>query len=157
MISTPTEKILSLNKSPNRPFSHHADNKQLGFKLRGVIMALIPIIPKILKISDPTTFPTPISYFFLAIAAIVAASSGKEVQAATIVAHIAHSETQKYCAINTAALTTKSEERTSTPRLAMSLVRVKSIHNLFSEECLSLLKNKETKNIIRRTERKTIQ
>jgi hypothetical protein len=54
----------------------------------------IPIIQRMLNISDPITFPIHISYFFLIIAASVAATSGSDVPAATIVAQIAHSDTQ---------------------------------------------------------------
>jgi hypothetical protein len=58
--------------------------------------AEIQIIHNILNISDQITFPTHISYFFFIIAAKVAATSGREVHAAMIVAHIAHSETQRF-------------------------------------------------------------
>jgi hypothetical protein len=61
----------------------------------------------------------------LIIAVIVAAISGKLVPAATIVAHIAHSETPKTCAIYTAALTTCSEAKTNNPRLAINLIKFK--------------------------------
>jgi len=122
-----------------------------------VITELIPIIQRTLKISEPITFPTPISYFFLTIAATVAASSGKEVPAATIVAPIAHSDTQKYCAINTAAFTTISDESTRTQRLAISFVVLRTIHSLFSDEFLFLFKNNETKKRSKSTPRKITQ
>ena len=92
---TQTEKILSLNNIVQTLVSHSVKITQVGDKVSGVMTELIPIIPKILKISDPITFPTPISYLFFIIAATVAAISGKLVPAATIVAPIAHSEIQK--------------------------------------------------------------
>jgi hypothetical protein len=48
------------------------------------------MIHKVLKILDQTKFATHISYFFLIIAVIVVANSGKLVPAAIIVAQIAH-------------------------------------------------------------------
>ncbi len=45
--------------------------------------------------SDPITFPTHMSYFFFIRAANVAATSGKLVPAAIIVAQIARSDTHK--------------------------------------------------------------
>lgn len=94
-ISTHTENMLSLNSIAQKFISHQLLNKHVGCKCRGVIIEEIQIIHKILNISDHTTFPIHISYFFFTIAAKVAATSGKEVHAAIIVAQIAHSETQK--------------------------------------------------------------
>lgn len=157
IISTQTEKMLSLNNISNHHDSHQLASKQVGERFNGVITELIHIIHNTLKISEPTTFQTHISYFFLAIAATVAANSGSEVHAATMVAHIAHSDTQKYCAIKTAAFTTKSDERTSTQRLAINFVKLSNIPNLFSEEFLFLLKKREIRNIIVRKHRNMIQ
>ncbi len=56
---------------------------------KGVITDEIHTIHKMLKISDPITFHTHISYFFFIIAAKVAAISGKLVHAAIMVAQIA--------------------------------------------------------------------
>ena len=148
---TQTENILSLNSIVQKLASHHADSRQVGWRFRGVITAEIPIIHRILKISDPTTFPTHISYFFLIIAASVAATSGSDVQAATIVAQIAHSETQNVCAINTAAFTTKSEDITKIHRLASSFVQFSNIQSLFSDDLGFFLKKREIKNHIRST------
>ena len=137
---TQTENILSLNSIVQKLASHHADSRQVGWRFRGVITAEIPIIHRILKISDPTTFPTHISYFFLIIAASVAATSGSDVQAATIVAQIAHSETQNVCAINTAAFTTKSEDITKVVSCADNK------KNLFSDDLGFLLRKREINN-----------
>ena len=55
----------------------------------GRIVALTQIIHKVLKIFDHIRLATHISYFFLIIAVIVVANSGKLVHAAIIVAQIA--------------------------------------------------------------------
>jgi hypothetical protein len=91
-----TEKILSLNSIVQKLISHPLLNRQVGLRFKGVITEEIQIIHNILNISDHTTFPIHISYFFLIIAAKVAATSGREVHAAIIVAQIAHSETQRF-------------------------------------------------------------
>jgi hypothetical protein len=52
--------------------------------------ALTQIIQSVLKMFDQTRLATHISYFFLTIAVIVVANSGKLVPAAIIVAQIAH-------------------------------------------------------------------
>ena len=132
IIRTHTEKILSLNIIVQKLTSHQLVKRQVGFKCNGVITDDIPIIHRILNISDHITFQTHISYFFFIIAAKVAATSGKDVHAATIVAQIAHSETQKFWAIKTAACTTKSEERTNIPKLASNFAVFKIIHKSFS-------------------------
>jgi hypothetical protein len=95
-IKTHTENILSLNNIVQKFMSHPLAKRQVGCKFNGVITADIQIIQSILNISDHITFHTHISYFFLIIAAKVAATSGREVHAAIIVAHIAHSETQRF-------------------------------------------------------------
>lgn len=77
---------------------------------------------------DHTRLAIHISYFFLAIAVIVVASSGKLVQAAIIVAQIAHSDIHKVCAINIAASTITSEAMISNQILAINLVIFRSIH-----------------------------
>ena len=94
-IKTQTEKILSLKSIVQKLISHPLLNRHVGFKFKGVITEEIQIIHNMLNMSDHTTFPTHISYLFLIIAANVAATSGREVHAAIIVAQIAHSETQK--------------------------------------------------------------
>jgi hypothetical protein len=95
-----TEKILSLKIIVKKLISHHSGSKQETFsRFNGVITEDIQMIHKTLKISEPITFQTPISYLFLIIAASVAAISGRLVPAATIVAPIAHSDTQACSAI----------------------------------------------------------
>ena len=94
----------------------------------GRITALTQMIQRVLKILDQTKFATHISYFFLIIAVIVVANSGKLVQAAIIVAQIAHWDIHKTSAIYTAASTITSEAITKSPILAMSLVIFNSIH-----------------------------
>ena len=75
------------------------DSRQTGVKVIGVIVALIQIIPSVLKIFDQTKFQTHISYFFFSIAVIVVANSGRLVHAAMIVAQIARCDIQKISAI----------------------------------------------------------
>ena len=58
-------------------------------------MALTHIIPNVLNILDQTRLATPMSYFFLIIAVIVVANSGRLVQAAITVAQIARSDIHK--------------------------------------------------------------
>ena len=132
-ISTHTEKILSLNNIVQKLISHPLLNKHVGLRFKGVITEEIQIIHKILNMSDHTTFPIHISYFFLTIAANVAATSGREVHAAIIVAQIAHSETQRFWAINTAEFTTKSDAITKTQILASNFAKFKIIHNSRSD------------------------
>jgi len=93
---TQTENILSLNNIVQKLISHPLAKRHVGFNFSGVIIEEIPIIHRILNISDHITLPIHISYFFLTIAANVAATSGNDVQAATIVAQIAHSDTQRF-------------------------------------------------------------
>ena len=157
IIKTQTEKILSLNSIVQMLASHPWANRQVGCRFNGVMTDEIPIIQRMLNISDPITFPIHISYFFLIIAASVAATSGSDVPAATIVAQIAHSDTQNVWAINTAAFTTKSDESTSIPKLAISLVQFNSIHNLLSQEFLFLLKRREMRYPINNTHRNMLQ
>ena len=102
--------------------------KHFGVICRGVITEEIQTIQRILKISDHITFPTHISYFFLIIAAKVAAISGKLVPAAIIVAHIAHSDTQIAVATYTAAATIISDDIIKRPILAIILVILSNIH-----------------------------
>jgi hypothetical protein len=75
------------------------DKRQTGVSVIGVIVALIQIIPSVLKIFDQTKFQTHISYFFFNIAVTVVANSGRLVQAAIIVAQIARCDIQKISAI----------------------------------------------------------
>ncbi len=132
-IKIQTENILSLNNIVQKFISHHPLNKHVGWRCNGVIIEEIQIIHNILNMSDHTTLPIHISYFFLTIAAKVAATSGREVHAAIIVAQIAHSETQKCWAINTAELTTKSEAITKIHKLASNFAKFKIIHNSRSD------------------------
>ena len=156
-IKTHTEKILSLKSIVQKLVSHPCANKHVGCRFKGVITDEIPIIHRILKISDHTTFPTHISYLFLIIAANVAATSGNDVQAATIVAQIAHSDTQKYWAINTAALTTRSDDSTNIHKLANNFVQFNIIHNLYSDQFLFLLKKRDIRNHAANTIKKIIE
>ena len=57
----------------------------LNLKGIGLIIALIPKIKKILKMFEPTMFPTAISVFFLYAAVADVANSGSDVPRATIV------------------------------------------------------------------------
>ena len=75
------------------------ESRQTGVNVIGVIVALIQIIPSVLKIFDPTKFPIHISNFFFNIAVTVVANSGKLVPAAIIVAQIARCDIQKISAI----------------------------------------------------------
>lgn len=75
------------------------DSRQTGVNVIGVIVALIQMIPSVLKMFDPTKFPIHISNLFFMIAVIVVASSGKLVPAAIIVAQIARCDIQKISAM----------------------------------------------------------
>ena len=156
-IKTHTEKILSLKSIVQKLASQPWANKHVGCRFNGVITDEIPIIQRILNMSDQTTFPTHISYLFLIIAANVAATSGNDVPAATIVAQIARSDTQKYWAIYTAALTTRSDESTNIHKLAINFVQFSIIHSLFSDHFLFLLSRSDIINQIARTIRNIIE
>ena len=78
-----------------RIHSQFHGNKHSGVSSIGRITALTQIIQRVLKIFDHTRLATHISYFFLTIAVIVVANSGKLVPAAIIVAQIAHSDIHK--------------------------------------------------------------
>jgi len=106
----------------------HQGNKHLEVSSIERIVALTQIIHRVLNIFDPTRLATHISYFFLSMAVIVVANSGKLVPAAIIVAQMAHSDIHKAWAINTAALTITSDAMTKSPILATSFVIFNSIH-----------------------------
>jgi hypothetical protein len=114
----------------------------------GVITEEIQTIQRILNISDHITFPTHISYFFLIIAAKVAAISGKLVPAAIIVAHIAHSDTHIAVATYTADATIMSDDIIKRPILAIIFVILSNIQVSCSLLlCLFLLNiDRENKN-----------
>ena len=135
-----------------RTHSQFHGNKHSGVSLMGRITALAQIIQSVLKIFDQTRLATHISYFFLTIAVIVVANSGKDVQAAIIVAQIAHSDIHKTSAIYTAASTITSEAITKSPILATSFAIFKSIHfHVSFAQGILLLKsiiNSNTNNII---------
>jgi len=121
-----TEKILSLNNIDNQ-LEHSVKITHFDARFNGAITELIPIIHKMLNISDHITFQTHISYFFFMIAATVVAISGRLVPAATMVAHIARSETPKVWAIKIAALTTSSEASTNIHKLAINFIIFMSV------------------------------
>lgn len=112
--------------------NHHSQftdfNKHSGVSSIGRITELTQIIQRVLNMFDQTRFATHISYFFFTMAVIVVANSGKLVHAAMIVAHIAHSDIHKTCAMYTAASTIASEAITNKPILATSFVIFRSIH-----------------------------
>ena len=119
------EKILSyirLHKKVSQ-----LQTKHFGVMCKGVITDEIQTIQRILNMSDHITFPTHISYFFLIIAAKVAAISGKLVPAAIIVAQIAHSDIQIAVATYTADATMMSDDITNSPILAIILVILSNI------------------------------
>ena len=124
-ISTNIENILSYIKLPQKV--SQVQIRHFGSMCSGVITEEIQTIQRILNISDPITFPIHISYFFLIMAANVAAISGKLVHAAIIVAQIAHSDTHITVATYTAAATITSEDITNNPILAIILVILSSI------------------------------
>lgn len=156
-MSTHTENILSLNSIVQKLISHQLLNRHVGWRCNGVIIEEIQMIHNILNISDHTTFPIHISYFFFTIAAKVAATSGSEVHAAIIVAQIAHSETQKCWAINTAEFTTKSEAITKTHILASNFAKFKIIHNSRSDHLPFFFLNEDIMKKITRVTRNPIQ
>ena len=106
----------------------HHGNRHTGVNSIGRITELTQIIHNVLNIFDHTRLATHISYFFLTIAVIVVANSGKLVPAAIIVAQIAHSDIHKTCAMKTAESTITSDAITNSQILATSLVIFKSIH-----------------------------
>lgn len=85
------EKEVSWKKCSIHSQFHHG-SKHTGVSSIGRIVALTQIIQSVLNIFDHTKLAIHISYFFLIIAVIVVASSGKLVPAAIIVAQIAHSD-----------------------------------------------------------------
>ena len=125
-IKTNIENILSYNKLPKKVSQFQI--KHFGVMCKGVITEEIQTIHRILKISDHITFPTHISYFFLIIAAKVAAISGRLVPAAIIVAQIAHSDIQIAVATYTADATIISDDIIKRPILAIILVMLSNIH-----------------------------
>ena len=149
------ENILSYINPPKKV--SHVQIKHFGVICKGVIIEEIQTIQRILNISDQITFPTHISYFFLIIAAKVAAISGRLVPAAIIVAQIAHSDTQMAVATYTADATMMSDDITKSPILAIILVILSNIQ--FSSSfllCFFLLNiDKENKN--KRTHINTIE
>jgi hypothetical protein len=88
------ENEVSWKKCNNHSQFPHG-NKHTGVNSIGRMLALTQIIHNVLNMFDHTRFATHMSYFFLIIAVIVVASSGKLVHAAIIVAHIAHSDIHK--------------------------------------------------------------
>ncbi len=131
--------------------------KHFGVICKGVITEEIQTIQRILNISDPITFPTHISYFFLIIAAKVAAISGKLVPAAIIVAQIAHSDTQIAVATYTAAATIISDDIIKSPILAIIFVTFNSIQVSSSFLLCFFLLNIDKENKNRSTHINTIE
>ena len=121
------EKDVSWKKC-NNPSQFHHGNKHTGVNSIGRIDALTHIIHSVLKILDQTKLATHISYFFLIIAVIVVASSGRLVHAAIIVAQIAHSDIHNVWAMKTAASTITSDAITNNQILAISFVIFSNIH-----------------------------
>ena len=95
---------------------------------------------------DQTKFQTHISNFFFKIAVTVVANSGRLVQAAIIVAQIAHLDMCNISAIYTAESTTTSEDKTNNHKLAINLLTFSSIH--FDHFFLHIIRDK-TNSIIR--------
>ena len=85
------ENEVSWKKCNSHSQFHHG-NRHSGVNSIGRIVALTQIIHSVLNMLDHTKLATHISYFFFKMAVIVVASSGRLVQAAIIVAHIAHSD-----------------------------------------------------------------
>jgi hypothetical protein len=148
-ISTNIENILSYIRLHQKVSQVQA--KHFGSICRGVITEEIHTIHKILNISDPITFHIHISYFFLIIAANVAAISGKLVPAAIIVAQIAHSDTHIAVATYTAAATIKSDDIIRSPILAIIFVTLSNIQFSCSILLFLLLLNIASQNKNRST------
>ena len=106
----------------------HHGSRHSGVSSIGRIVALTQMIHRVLNIFDHTRFATHMSYFFLTIAVIVVANSGRLVPAAIIVAPIAHSDIHKTWAMKTAESTITSDAITKSQILATSFVIFKSIH-----------------------------
>ena len=144
IISTNIEKILSYIRLHSTVSQLHA--RHFGVICRGVITEEIHTIHKILNMSEPITFHTHISYFFLIIAAKVAAISGKLVHAAIIVAQIAHSDTHITVATYTAEATMISDDIISNPILEIIFVMLSSIQFSCSILLFLFLLNIERQN-----------
>ena len=121
------ENEVSWKKCSNHP-QFHPGNKHTGVSSIGRMVALTQMIHNVLNIFDQTRLATHISYFFLTIAVIVVASSGRLVPAAIIVAQMAHSDIHKTWAMNTAESTITSDAITKSHILATNFVMFKSIH-----------------------------
>ena len=143
-IRTNIENILSYIKLHNT--ESQVQTKHFGVICRGVITEEIQTIHKILNISDHITFHTHISYFFLIMAAKVAAISGKLVPAAIIVAQIAHSDTHITVATYTAEATMISDDIISNPILEIIFVIFSSIQFSCSILLFLFLLNIERQN-----------
>ena len=143
-IKTNIENILSyirLHRAVSQVQIRH-----FGVICMGVIIEEIQTIHRILNISDHITFHTHISYFFLIMAANVAAISGKLVHAAIIVAQMAHSDTHITVATYTAEATIISDDIISSPILEIILVILSSIQFSCSILLFLLLLNIESQN-----------
>ena len=147
IINTHIENILSYNRLHN--IESQFQIRHFGVIFNGVIIEEIQFIQSILNISDPITFHTHISYFFLIIAAKVAAISGKLVPAAMIVAQIAHSEIQIVVATYTAEATITSDDSINSQILAIIFVILSNIQFSCSFLLFFFLLNKEIQNKIR--------
>lgn len=93
-----------LTKISNPKFSYHS---------KSTSKPVAPKIQSVLKIFDQITPQTAISVFFLSAATTDAASSGRDVQTATIVIQINSFGTQKFVAILTALSTINFQPQTS--------------------------------------------
>ncbi|MBR7037192.1 hypothetical protein IKI14_05050 [bacterium] len=143
-INIDIENTLSYINPPKKV--SHVQIKHFGVICKGVIIEEIQTIQRILNISDQITFPTHISYFFLIIAAKVAAISGRLVPAAIIVAQIAHSDTQMAVATYTADATMMSDDITKRPILAIIFVMLSNIQVSSSLLLRFFLLNIESEN-----------
>ena len=146
-INANIENILSYIRLHNTDSQFHT--RHFGVKSNWVITEEIQTIHRMLKISDQITFHTHISYFFLMMAAKVAAISGKLVPAAMIVAQIAHSDTHMTVATYTADATITSEDIISNPILEIIFVMLSNIQFSCSFLLCFFLLNIETQNKIR--------
>ena len=97
--------------------------KMLSFMLPldktiGLIIPVNPRIKNMLKMFDPTTLPTAISFCFFMVATTDVTSSGREVPTDAMVKPIILSSILKACAMSIAEFTTNVPPSTIAPRLS---------------------------------------
>ena len=105
----------------NNPLRMHKKIESCMLPLDRFIGFIIPVTPKtkkMLKIFEPITFPTAISFCFFIVAITEVTSSGREVPTDAMVKPIILSSILKACAMSIAEFTTNVPPSTIAPRLS---------------------------------------